>query len=109
MSSQTREPVLGFDGDRAGQDSAYRHSMAAARQGRAVAVTVLPDDHDPASWLAQCGDRGLVAWALSGQEPRRLYSGPHPVPGMAFLATYRRHLGHPSSEVPAVDLTGVAL
>jgi len=102
-------PVLGFDGDRAGQDSAYRHSMAAARQGRAVAVTVLPDDHDPASWLAQCGDRGLMAWALSCQEPQRLYSGPRPVRGVAFLATHRRQLGHPPTEVPAVDLTGVAL
>jgi len=102
-------PVLGFDGDAAGQDSAYRHALAAARYGRAVAVTVLPGDHDPASWLAQCGDRGLMAWALSGQEPRRFYSGPHPIPAMVFLATHRRHLGYPSTEVPAVDATGVAL
>lgn len=35
-------PVLAFDGDAARRDSAYRHSLAAARQGRAVAVTVLP-------------------------------------------------------------------
>jgi DNA primase len=102
-------PVLAFDGDAAGQDSAYRHSLAAARQGRAMAVSVLPDDHDPTSWLAQCGDRGLMAWALSSQEPRRLYSGPRPVPGVAFLATHRRQLGRPPTEVPAVDLAGVAL
>jgi DNA primase len=57
-------PVLGFDGDSAGRDSAYRHTLAAALQGRAVAITVLPDDHDPASWLADHGDKGLAAWVL---------------------------------------------
>ncbi len=76
-------PVLGFDGDRAGQDSAYRHALAAARQGRAVAVTVLPDDHDPASWLAEHGDRGLAAWSVDRYEGEDL---PGPIPGDSFLA-----------------------
>ena len=61
-------PVLGFDGDAAGRDSAYRHSLAAARHGRPVAVTVLPADHDPASWLAEHGDPGLSAWRRDGAQ-----------------------------------------
>jgi hypothetical protein len=76
-------PVLGFDGDRAGQDSANRHALAAARQGRAVAVTSLPDDHDPASWLAEHGDRGLAAWSVDRYEGEDL---PGPIPGDSFLA-----------------------
>jgi DNA primase len=80
-------PVLGFDGDAAGQDSAYRHSLAALRQGRAVAVTVLPDDHDPASWLAKYGDHGLAAWVLAGAlEAAR--EGPKPVPAATYVASY---------------------
>jgi len=80
-------PVLGFDGDRAGKDSAYRHSMAAARQGRAVAVAVLPDGHDPASWLAEHGTDGLAAWVLAGAldtggEP------PEPIPAATHVASY---------------------
>jgi len=81
-------PVLGFDGDRAGQDSAYRHALAAGRHGRAVAVTVLPGDHDPASWLAQCGDHGLAAWSVDRYEGDDLPEEdlPEPIPGDCFLA-----------------------
>jgi DNA primase len=81
-------PVLGFDGDRAGQDSAYRHALAAGRHGRAVAVTVLPGDHDPASWLAQCGDHGLAAWSVDRYEGDDLPEEdlPEPIPGDSFLA-----------------------
>ncbi len=101
-------PVLGFDGDRAGQDSAYRHSLAASRIGRPVAVTVLPDDHDPASWLAEHGDEGLSAWVL-GEERRLPHAGPRPISSTTFLATYRASLGDPPSDTPAVDVTGMAL
>ena len=59
-------PVLGFDGDAAGQDSAYRHALAALRRGSTAAVTVLPDEHDPASWLTERGDDGLGAWTRAG-------------------------------------------
>jgi hypothetical protein len=77
-------PVLGFDGDRAGQAAACRHALAAARQGRRVAVTVLPHDHDPASWLAEQGDGGLQAWIPGG--PTR--SLPKPLSAATFLASY---------------------
>lgn len=61
-----RPVVLGFDGDAAGRKAAYRHSVAATLRGGAVRVTVLPNDHDPASWLALEGDEGLVAWRRTG-------------------------------------------
>ncbi len=94
-------PVLGFDGDRAGQDSAYRHALAAARQGRAVAVTVLPGDHDPASWLAQCGDHGLAAWSVGGAlGPDR--TGPKPLAGAAYVTS---HLAAASDLVDKVGAT----
>jgi len=80
-------PVLGFDGDRAGQDAAYRYALGAARRGRAVTVTLLPDNHDPASWLAEHGDRGLAAWARDGAlGPDQ--RGPKPLRGAAYLARY---------------------
>lgn len=80
-------PVLAFDGDAAGRDSAYRRCLAAARQGRAVAVTVLPDDHDPASWLAKRADEGLSAWVRDGAVgPGR--RGPKPVPAATYVGSY---------------------
>jgi DNA primase len=57
-------PVISFDGDAAGQNSNIRVSRAAAERGDKVLVTVLPADHDPASWLAEHGDDGLEALAL---------------------------------------------
>ncbi|MDA8286735.1 MAG: hypothetical protein M0Z42_26335, partial [Actinomycetota bacterium] len=77
-------PVLGFDGDRAGQEAACRYALAAARQGRRVAVTVLPHDHDPASWLAEQGDGGLRAWVPGG--PTR--SLPKPIPAATYVASH---------------------
>ena len=56
--------VLGFDGDTAGRESAHRHAMRAIRLGHAVSVTILPSDHDPASWLAERGTNGLKAWVV---------------------------------------------
>ncbi|MDA8398911.1 MAG: toprim domain-containing protein, partial [Actinomycetota bacterium] len=80
-------PVLGFDGDSAGRDAAYRHSLASARKGRAVAVTVLPGEHDPASWLVQRGDEGLSAWAL-GEAQTGGHQAPTPVAAATFASRY---------------------
>ena len=81
-------PVLGFDGDAAGRDSAYRHSLAAAHQGCIVAVTILPGNHDPASWLAERGDEGLSAWMR-----RRAHRGGHETPMPVAAATFAsRHV-----------------
>jgi DNA primase len=58
--------VLGFDGNTAGQDAAYRHALAALRRGSEAAVAVLPADHDPASWLAERGPR---THGMGAQQP----------------------------------------
>ena len=81
-------PVLGFDGDAAGRDSAYRHSLAAAHQGCIVTVTILPGNHDPASWLAERGDEGLSAWVR-----RRAHRGGHETPMPVAAGTFAsRHV-----------------
>ncbi len=74
-------PILGFDGDGAGQEAACRHALAAARLGRTVEVTVLPHDHDPASWLVEQGDDGLRAWVDGGPAQ----SSPKPLPAATYL------------------------
>jgi DNA primase len=61
--------VLGFDGDVAGKDSAARYSLLFARAGKTVSVASLTHGHDPASWLAERGDRGLSAWLAVGSRP----------------------------------------
>jgi len=59
-------PVISFDGDAAGCGSNERIARAAADRGDLVTVVTLPDDHDPASWLAEQGDAGLALWNCSG-------------------------------------------
>lgn len=79
--------VLAFDGDAPGRESARRHAMAAVRLGHAVSVTVLPGDHDPASWLAERGARGLRAWVVAdAHDPGRPL--PKPVPARTYLAAH---------------------
>ncbi|MDA8269739.1 MAG: CHC2 zinc finger domain-containing protein [Actinomycetota bacterium] len=86
-------PVLGFDGDAAGRDSAYRHSLAAAHQGCIVTVTILPGNHDPASWLAERGDEGLSAWVR-----RRAHRGGHETPMPVAAGTFAsRHVEEATS------------
>jgi DNA primase len=79
--------VFGFDGDAAGRESARRHAAAAACLGPAVSVTILPGDHDPASWLAERGANGLRAWVVADalDQGRPL---PKPVPAGTYLATH---------------------
>ncbi len=86
LSLHTSSPVLGFDGDRAGTDSAVRYSLAFARLGAEAAVTVLPDGQDPASWLAAQGPCGLSAWDRHGPSVsgRRAVQ---PVCGAAFTTS----------------------
>lgn len=77
-------PVLGFDGDAAGADSAFRYSLAFAAHGKAVMVTVLDEGHDPASWLAAHGPRGLAAWARHYGS----WTGPAPIAAATFLGSH---------------------
>jgi DNA primase len=59
-------PVVAFDGDQPGRESNVRLAIAAVHRHREVVITTLPDDHDPASWLAEHGDVGLAAWIRKG-------------------------------------------
>ena len=79
--------VLAFDGDAAGRESSRRHAIAAVRLGFVVSVTTLPGDHDPASWLAERGANGLMAWVVADalDHGRPL---PKPVPARTYLATH---------------------
>ncbi len=72
LSMHPGELVLAFDGDTAGRDAANRYVVEVTGRGRRVAVTILPDDHDPASWLADRGDVGLHAWerCAMGRSPQ---------------------------------------
>jgi DNA primase len=77
-------PVLGFDGDAAGRDSALRYAVMAEQRHKGVAVTDLPDGYDPASWLAAKGIGGLSAWARAGAlSPTRPW--PKPVSAHAYV------------------------
>ena len=60
-------PVISFDGDAAGRSSNERIAQAASDQGEVITVVTLPDDYDPASWLAEQGDAGLALWGHAGQ------------------------------------------
>jgi DNA primase len=103
--------VLGFDGDSAGRDSAYRHCLAAGKRDWAVSVTVLPRDHDPASWLTEEGDLGLEAWARD-TGPAEHHPPPTPLPAANFVADRvaaerpmgRRHLRSSVAPQPEEDL-----
>jgi DNA primase len=81
--------VLGFDGDSAGREAAYRHVLKASGLGHDMAVTVLPDDHDPASWLFEHGDHGLAAWSTAELSTSTGPFSPMPVHGAEFVASYR--------------------
>ena len=61
-------PVISFDGDAAGRGSNERIARAATDRGHRVTVVSLPDDHDPASWLAEQGDAGLAVWSRGGHD-----------------------------------------
>jgi DNA primase len=73
-------PIIGFDGDSPGRESSARLVSSAAQRGVSVLVTTLPEGHDPASWLADRGPRGLRAWISekhdnAGMTRRRTGSG----------------------------------
>lgn len=93
-----RPIVFAFDGDAAGRDSAVRHARAAIRSGMPAWVTMLPGDHDPASWLAHRDAEGLRAWAIAGHGGRL----PTPIPARTFLAM---ETGQASAPIPGLEAT----
>jgi DNA primase len=59
-------PVLSGDGDDAGRRATIEWATRTALHGRESAVTVWPDGHDPASWIAAHGEAGLLAVTRKG-------------------------------------------
>jgi DNA primase len=78
-------PVLAFDSDPAGDDSALRYALHFAAYGTAVTVTTLDRSQDPASWLAEHGIQGLSAWSRNNHTS---WDGPAPLPAATFAARY---------------------
>jgi DNA primase len=62
LSLHDRPPVIAMDGDGPGRSSSQRIEEAAAAVGVKVKITDLPEDADPASWLADHGTPGLTAF-----------------------------------------------
>lgn len=78
-------PVLAFDSDPAGADSAFRYALCFASYGRAVTVTNLDLGHDPASWLAEHGNLVLSTWSRNNQTS---WDSPAPIPAATFAARH---------------------
>ena len=62
----TRPPLVCADGDDAGLAASEKWVRAFMAQGRETVVTVLPNGHDPASWLRERGAEGLCAFVRKG-------------------------------------------
>ena len=84
--------VLGFDGDPAGQDSNHRVVRAVVSRGRGALMVKLPDDEDPASWLAERGPSGLEAWfdrpETAGGDDHVIRKACPPIPGGSHVDPY---------------------
>jgi DNA primase len=106
-------PVLAFDGDDAGRDSAGRYEQMFVAAGRPAIVSALPAAHDPASWLAEKGDAGLEAWnrddATSAdrrrlaRRPNLLTGGALNVKGVRVRPRRSGRAGCPSGETPTTE------
>ena len=99
VAALARPIVFAFDGDAAGRDSAVRHAQAAIRSGLRPWVTVLPGNHDPASWLAHRDGEGLRAWAIAAHGSRL----PTPIPARTFLAM---ETGEVAAPPPGIEPIG---
>jgi DNA primase len=67
----TDEPILCFDGDRAGQKAAYRGADLALphlKPGKSLRFALLPEGQDPDD-LARSGGRGAIEEVLSAARP----------------------------------------
>src|SRR5215510_7873088 len=65
------EPILCFDGDRAGQGAAFRAvdlALPRLKPGKSVLFATLPDGQDPDD-LVRSGGKGAVADVLAGARP----------------------------------------
>jgi len=61
LAIHPRPPVICADGDATGRATSAKWAVEAARRGRESAITLWPEGHDPASYLAKHGTDGLTA------------------------------------------------
>ncbi len=66
LAISDRPPLVCADGDEPGLAAAEKWVRTLMAHGRETVVTVLPDGHDPASWLRDHGAAGLCAFTRKG-------------------------------------------
>ncbi|MFO1111664.1 MAG: DNA primase [Bradyrhizobium sp.] len=86
------EPILCFDGDRAGQKAAYRAADLALPQlkpGKSLRFALLPEGQDPDD-LARSGGRGAIEDVLSAARPLADMIWSREIEGGSFATPERR-------------------
>jgi len=86
------EPILCFDGDRAGQKAAYRAADLALPQlkpGKSLRVALLPEGQDPDD-LARSGGRGAIEDVLGAARPLADMIWSREIEGGSFATPERR-------------------
>ncbi|HZC52017.1 MAG TPA: toprim domain-containing protein, partial [Mycobacterium sp.] len=66
LAISDRPPLVCADGDEPGIAASEKWVLALMTHGRETVVTVLPNGHDPASWLREHGTAGLCAFTRKG-------------------------------------------
>lgn len=84
LAISDKPPLVCADGDAAGIAASSRWVETFMAQGRETVVTVLPESHDPASWLQQNGPEGLRVFVRKGCLERD--DSVKPIPAGGLLA-----------------------
>jgi DNA primase len=86
------EPILCFDGDRAGQKAAYRAAdlaLPALLPGKSLRFALLPEGQDPDD-LARSGGRGAIEEVISAARPLADMLWSREIEGGSFVTPERR-------------------
>src|SRR6476469_9722127 len=86
------EPILCFDGDKAGQKAAYRAADMALphlKPGKSLRFALLPEGQDPDD-LARSGGRGAIEEVIAAARPLAEIVWTHEVEGGSFATPERR-------------------
>ncbi|WAX55142.1 CHC2 zinc finger domain-containing protein [Jatrophihabitans cynanchi] len=86
-------PVVCGDGDAPGQAASATWARTLVRHGREAFATLLPDGHDPASWLTEHGASGLAAFTRSDRASQPVGSvGRIPAAGLLADQVLAEHI-----------------
>jgi DNA primase len=86
------EPILCFDGDRAGQKAAYRAADLALphlKPGKSLRIALLPEGQDPDD-LARSGGRGAIEEVIGAARPLAAMIWAREIEGGSFATPERR-------------------